>query len=154
MAHAMIENRNGLLVDFEVTHATGFAERDAALTMLRRVRGAKTAMNPRRMTLAADKAYDARAFVAACRELRVTPHVAQCIAAHRGSVLVGRTTSHIGYDLSTGARRLAEQVFGWGKGIGGARRSRLKGLPRTSRATTFVAAAYNLLLCIANLTPT
>ena len=53
MAHAMIENRNGLLVDFEVTHATGFAEREAALTMLRRMRGTKTAKNPRRITLAA-----------------------------------------------------------------------------------------------------
>ena len=152
MAHAMIENRNGLLVDFEVTHATGFAEREAALTMLRRMRGTKTTKNPRRITLAADKAYDTRAFVAACRELRVTPHVAQCITAHRGSAIDGRTTSHIGYDLSTRARRLAEKVFGWAKGIGGARRSRLKGLPRTSLATTFVAAAYNLLR-IANLAP-
>jgi hypothetical protein len=45
--------------------------------------------------------------------------------------------------------RLVEKVFGWGKGIGGARRSRLKGLPKTSLATVFVAAAYNL----ANLPP-
>ena len=99
-----------------------------------------------------NKAYDTRAFVAGCRELRVTPHVAQCITAHRGSAIDGRTTSHIGYDLSTRARRLAEKVFGWTKGIGGARRSRLRGLPKTSLATTFVAAAYNLLR-IANLAP-
>ena len=29
MAHALMENRNGLLVDFPVSEATGMAERDA-----------------------------------------------------------------------------------------------------------------------------
>ena len=33
-AHALMENRNGMLVDFRVDHATGFAERWNALVML------------------------------------------------------------------------------------------------------------------------
>lgn len=48
-----MENRSGLVVDAELTLATGLAEREATLTMLdwRPAKG-------RRMTLAADKAYD------------------------------------------------------------------------------------------------
>ena len=34
MAHALMENRNGLLVDFLVSDATGMAERDAVPVLL------------------------------------------------------------------------------------------------------------------------
>ncbi|WP_459665610.1 transposase, partial [Novosphingobium sp. 11B] len=71
MAHVLMENRNGLVVDAILTHATGTAEREAALTMLGRMEGRH------RITLGADKNYDTAAFVEALREMDVTPHVAQ-----------------------------------------------------------------------------
>lgn len=155
MAHALMENRNGLITDCEVTHATGTAEREAAIAMLERHRQRKLwgKGKPRRITVAADKAYDSKDFVANCRRLRVTPHVAQFIAGRRGSNVDGRTTRHAGYDMSTRARRLIEKIFGWMKEVGGARRSRYRGLGRTALGVKFVASAFNLLR-IANLTPT
>src|SRR6266702_7572918 len=36
LGHALMENRNGLVIDTRVTIATGYAERDAALEMLDR----------------------------------------------------------------------------------------------------------------------
>jgi transposase len=57
MGHVLMENRNGLAVDAALTHATGTAEREAALTMVDRRK------RKRRITLGADKAYDATTFV-------------------------------------------------------------------------------------------
>jgi hypothetical protein len=93
MGHALMENRNGLIVDFELTEATGYAERDAAIAMLdRQRRRRRKGPKLRRITLAAAAAYDAREFVKRCRERRVTPHVAQ----KKHSAIDGRTTSHPG----------------------------------------------------------
>src|SRR5581483_2674845 len=70
--NALMENRHGLLVDFQVEPADGQAERRAAIAMAdERLPGAQ------RITLAADKGYDTRGFVASCRALKITPHVAQ-----------------------------------------------------------------------------
>ena len=71
MGHVLMENRNGLVVDAMLTHATGTAEREAALAMLERMQGRH------RITLGADKAYDTISFIAALRDIKVTPHVAQ-----------------------------------------------------------------------------
>ena len=71
MAHALMDNRQGLVSDFRLTEADGMAERDAALDMLMRIPGS------RRLTVEADWGYDGGDFVAECRDLNVTPHVAQ-----------------------------------------------------------------------------
>ena len=71
MGHLLIENRNGLIVDTELTHATGWAERAAAEAMI------ETVAPNGGVTLGADKNYDTAAHVAALRSLGVTPHVAQ-----------------------------------------------------------------------------
>ena len=73
MAHALMENRNGLLVDFLVSEATGTAERDAVPVLLDEAR--ERGFHPR--TLGADKGYDTRGCVGAMRARGVTPHVAQ-----------------------------------------------------------------------------
>lgn len=52
------------------THASGTAEREAALAMLER----RGIMN-KRATVGADKGYDSKAFIKGCRRLKVTPHV-------------------------------------------------------------------------------
>src|SRR4051794_36356174 len=87
--HALMENRNGLLVDLRIAPANGTAERDVALEMLdEELPGSK------RITLGGDKGYDTRDFVAQCRERNVTPHVAQNITKHRDSAIDDRTTRH------------------------------------------------------------
>ena len=139
MGHALMENRHGLLVDFQLTQATGTAERDVVPQLLydAQVRG----FHPR--TLGADKAYDARECVASMREYGVTPHVAQN-ANRRRSAIDRRTTRHPGYAISQRLRKRIEEVFGWLKTVGGFRRTRYRGLARTQLAGYLVAAAYNL----------
>ena len=137
--HALMENRHGLLVDFQLTHATGTAERDVVAQLLydAQLRG----FHPR--TLGADKAYDARACVAAIRQAQVTPHVAQNTNRRR-SAIDARTTRHPGYAISQRLRKRVEEVFGWLKSVGGFRRTRYRGLARTQLAGYLVATAYNL----------
>lgn len=138
-AHALMENRNGLLVDFRVEEANGTAERLVALEMLH-----DNVLSEGRITVGADKGYDTRDFVDQCRFLGVTPHVAQNAHAHRRSAIDERTARHAGYAVSQRIRKRVEEIFGWAKTIGGFRKTRYKGKPRTQFAAYFVGAAYNL----------
>src|ERR1700724_626837 len=115
-ANALAENRNFLLVDFQVEPADGKAERRAAEAMAdERLAGSG------RITLAGDKGYDTHGFVASCRALKITPHVAQNHARPGGSALDARTTRHPGYAVSQWMRKRIEEGFGWMKTIGGGR---------------------------------
>ena len=138
--HALMENRNGLLVDVRIAHADGFAEREVALQLVEE----GVARSSRRVTLAADKAYDTRPFVAALRAMNVTPHVAQHKTKRRSAV-DDRTTRHVGYRRSQVVRKRVEEIFGWFKTVGGLRRTRFRGIARTQLAAYVVGAAYNLL---------
>jgi transposase len=144
LGHALMENRHGLLVDLRVSEASGFAERKVALELLE-----EHAAGDRRATVGADRAYDTRDFVRSCRELAVTPHVAQN-QSRRRSAIDHRTVRHVGYRISQTIRKRVEPIFGWLKSVGGLRRSRYRGLPRTQLAAYIAGAAYNLLR-IANL---
>jgi transposase len=139
-AHALIENRNGLIVDLQVDLADGHAERRTALRMLE-----DSLPGTRRITLAADKGYDTRDFVQACREANVTPHVAQNQSARRRSNIDRRTTGHAGYAISQRIRKRVEEVFGWFKTVGMFRKSRYVGIEKNQLAAYFLASAYNLL---------
>ncbi|MFN3503650.1 MAG: IS5 family transposase [Allorhizobium sp.] len=134
LGHALMENRHGLAVDVETTRASGTAEREAARTMV-----ARTVTKP--ATLGADKGYDVAEFVAAMREAKVTPHVAQ---KAKGSAIDGRTTRHAGYKTSLKIRKRIEEIFGWAKTVGGLRKARFVGLAKVSAQTVFTLAAYNL----------
>lgn len=136
--HVLMENRTGLAVDVLVTHATGTAEREAALVMLDRRPGAH-----HRVTLGADKAYDTQDFVAQCRQRQVTPHVAQNRSGRR-SAIDGRTTRHPGYAISQCIRKRVEEIFGWTKTVGGGRKLRYLGLARNQLWAELTMAAYNL----------
>jgi transposase len=138
MGHVLMENRHGLVVDAELTQATGTAEREAALKMLAQIPGAGT------RTVGADKGYDTRDFVAQTRELAVTPHVAQNTSGRR-SAIDERTTRHPGYGVSQRIRKRVEEVFGWMKTIGLMRKTRHKGVDRVGWMFVFAAAAYNLI---------
>ena len=139
MGHALMENRNGLLVDFQVTTATGTAERDMAVRQVAEAR--QRGFRPK--TVGADKNYDTRDCVAQLRQCQVTPHVAQNTTGRR-SAIDGRTTRHLGYAISQRVRQRVEEIFGWMKTVGGLRRTRFRGLERTHFAGYLVAAAYNL----------
>lgn len=138
MGHVLMENRNGLVLDAALTPATGTAERETALELL------KQAPRSGRGTVGADKGYDTRDFVAQTRTLGVTPHVAQNTSG-RTSSIDGRTTRHEGYTLSQRIRKRVEEVFGWMKTIGLMRKTRHKGVDRVGWMFVFAAAAYNLI---------
>ena len=133
-AHALTENRNGIVKDLLVSEANGRCEREAALQMIDTHVG-------RAATLGADAAYNTKDFVAACRERGVTPHV----AGKKSSAIDGRTTRHRGYDASQRIRKRIEQVFGWLKTIGGLRKARYKGRAKIQLYAFMAGAAYNLL---------
>ncbi len=135
MGHALMENRNGLIIDSRLTQATGTAEREAALDMAENIPGTK------KVTLAGDKGYDVKAFVQDLRKLKVTAHVAQ---KKKGSGIDRRTTRHSGYLISLRIRKRIEEIFGWMKTTGSLRKTRFRGIERVESTFTLSAAAYNL----------
>jgi len=137
MGSALMENRNGLIVDTELQPATGTAEREAGIAMVERLPGS------RRISLGADKLYDTREFVAALRAMEVTPHVAQN-TTNRKSAIDGRTTCHPNYRISQKVRKRVEEIFGWMKTIGTLRKTRYVGTEKVAWHFAFTAAAYNL----------
>jgi transposase len=134
----LVENRNGLIVDAEVFQANGTAERDAALIMLEKLPGIQA------VTVGGDKGFDTRDFVNECRNLRVTPHVAQNLGRRGGSAIDGRTTRHPGYAVSQRKRKRIEECFGWLKTIALMRKVRHRGVCQVDWLFTFACAAYNL----------
>ena len=133
--HVLMENRNGMVMDVTLTQATGTAERESALDMIKGLHGS------RRVTLGADKGYDTQDFVTMCRHMNVTPPVAR----RKTSKLDGRTTRHAGYQTSQRIRKRVEEIFGWVKTVGGGRKLRYRGVERNRLWWELTAAAYNLL---------
>jgi len=139
MGHLLMENRSALIVDAELTQATGYAERDCATEMLGRLPKHK-----RRRTVAGDKGYDTKQFVADVRELGFTPHVAQN-TKNRRSAIDGRTTRHAGHGVSQRIRKRVEEPFGWIKTVGAGRKLRYIGQDRNRAWFKIEAAVYNII---------
>lgn len=137
MGHTLMENRNGLIVQAEVTQADGHAERKAALEMVNRHSPGST----RRLTLGADKGYDSADFISDLRQMCVTPHVAR---KSRHSAIDGRTTRHSGYAVSQKRRKKIEEPFGWAKTVGSMAQTMLRGTERLGAQFTMTMAACNL----------
>jgi IS5 family transposase len=137
MGHALMENRSGLIVAACLTRADGHAERVAALAMIE-----PRADRPGRITLGADKGYDAEDFINELRSMNVVPHVA---AKTRNSATDGRTTGHAGYRASQIVRKRIEEAFGWAKAAAGFGRARHRGLARVGWQFTLAMAAYDLI---------
>src|SRR5215469_16723720 len=134
----LTENRNGLIVNTEVFQANGTAERHAALVMLEQIPGVGW------VTVGADKGYDTKDFVAECRQMKVTPHVAQNVNRTGGSAIDGRTIRHAGYAVSQRKRKRIEECFGWLKTIALMRKVRHRNIAKVRWVFTFATAAYNL----------
>jgi len=139
-AHALMENRNGLLMNFMIDTADGYAERGSAIAMVD-----ESLPGNKRITLGADKAYDTEDFIEVCRDRKITPHVAQNESRNGGSALDERTTRHAGYKVSQIKRKLVEEIFGWMKTVGGMRKTRYKGKAKTQLWAYIVGGAYNLI---------
>jgi len=139
LGHALTDNRHGLVVNAQASQANGTAERDIAAAMLEDARKAN-----RLITVGADKNYDTQGFVQACRDMGVTPHVAQNIQRNGGSAIDARTTRHAGYAVSQIKRKCIEQCFGWGKTIGPIRQVMVRGLDKVDALFALTMAAYNL----------
>ena len=137
--HLLMEHRNALIVDIELTQATGYAERDTALEML-----ARLPSTTRRRTLAGDKAYDTKDFVADLRDMNVTPHIAPNTRRNR-STIDGRTTRHQGHTVSQRIRKRIEEPFGWIKTIAGGRKLRYIGRARNRAWFLIAGGVYNIL---------
>jgi transposase len=150
-AHALMENRNGLLVDISVAPANGYAEREEALRMVRRTR---VRQQVKVSTLGADAGYDAGPFLHTLeKEEQVVPNVPT-----RKGEIVGtdeaaearrrarqRQQSCEGYRVSQRIRKRVEEIFGWAKTVGGMRRARHVGRWKIGQQALLVGAAYNLL---------
>jgi transposase len=146
MGHALMENRSGLIVQAHLGRATGTAEREAAIRMIDR----QSPGSSRRITLAADRGYDAAGFVRDLRQMAVTPHIARNDAVtktgrRRRSSVDGRATRHPGYAASQSIRKRIEEAFGWVKTIGGLAKTKLRGTKRVAHQFTLTMAAYNLI---------
>lgn len=144
MGHAIMENRNGLAICGEVTHATGTAEREVVLawTAERRSR--------RRITLGADKAYDVFGFVQTLKERNVTPHIAVNGTISRNGIrrktaVDRRTTRHPGYAVSQCIRKRIEEIFGWIKSTGGLGQIKVRGIEKAKTVFLLALAAYDLI---------
>jgi transposase len=144
MGHAIMENRHGLAVSGEVTHASGTAEREAALGWV------SQRCSNRRITLGGDKAYDVFDFIEALKARNVTPHIAvngniRWNGVPRQTAMDRRTTRHAGYRISQRIRKRIEEIFGWTKAIGGLAQVKVRGLAKVDAAFIFGLAAYNLI---------
>ena len=146
--HALIENRNGLVVAAEATLAATVAEREAALRMLDRTVAPKDERNSeRKMTLGADTQYQDEKFVQGLRDRGVAPHVSEYT---QGGSNMGKNslTDEERQDprrtISQRKRKLIERVFGWSKLHRPLRQVKLRGLKRVDWFYRLTIVAHNL----------
>lgn len=138
MGHTVMENRNGLIVKAAASHATGKAEREVAADLLAELPGMK------KRTVGADKNYDTAGFVADCRAMNVTPHVARNDNRAGGSAIDSRTSRHVGYKVSQRNRKRVEEPFGWGKSVGLIRQMKVRGLSKVNSVFMMTMIGWNL----------
>jgi len=142
MGHALIENRNALVVNAQVSTADGHAEREAAKSML--ADAVQCVPEGKTVTVGADKGYDVQEFVSACEALGVVPHIARNTAHPGGSAVPEAIAATEGYAISQQKRKRIEIVFGWSKLIGPIRQVMLRGLERVDQLHMLTMTAFNL----------
>ena len=159
MAHALSENRHGLLVAVACGEANGTAEAAAALSMIDDLhrRGVRVA------TAGADKGYDNGPLMLELEGRGVEPHVAMNLSGDIRDVVGGRgrrvkadrpkiearQRMHArldteAYRLSQRCRKKVEEGFGWLKTVAGLTRTKLVGRWKLDQQVHLAAAAYNL----------
>ena len=148
--HILMENRNGLIMDLSTSEANGYAERQEALLMIRRV-GKRHKLRPR--TLAADAGYDDGRFL---HELEAHDGVVPLIPTRKGRIRdrsdagnarrrARRRQSTKRYATAQRIRKRVEETIGWSKVIGGMDRCRHVGRWKNEQRGLIIAATYNLI---------
>jgi IS5 family transposase len=141
LGHALMENRNGLVVGAEATLATGTAEREAAARLSERL--------PEGATLGADKNYDVEAFVERLKARRIAPHVAingtvSKTGKPRKTAVPPEVAASLRYAISQRLRKRIEESFGWSKTVGGLTQVKVRGLDKVRAVFVLAMAAYNI----------
>jgi transposase len=144
--HALIENRNGLVVAAEATLAATVAEREAALRMLDQTVAPKDKRKPdENITLGADTQYQDEKFVQDLRDRQVAPHVSEYVKGNLGkNSLTDQERQDARRAISQRKRKLIERVFGWSKLTGPMRQVKLRGLDRVDWFWKMSITAQNL----------
>jgi transposase len=146
LGHALMENRNGLIVAAQVSLAASDAERQAAVEMLDRVVASPKQRKKRhRVTLGADTGYQEQQFVEALRQRKVAPHIAEYENGNLGkNSLTGKEKADKRRRISQNKRKWIERVFGWGKLDRPLRQFKLRGLQRVDWFYRLAITAYDL----------
>jgi transposase len=144
--HALMENRNGLVVAAEASLASTAAEREVALKLLDRAVPPRGERNGRKITLGADTQYQEKEFIQGLRKRKVAPHVSEYVEGNLGkNSLTNKERADARRSISQQKRKLIERVFGWSKLDRPLRQVKLRGLERVDWFYRLTIAAYNLL---------
>lgn len=139
--HALLDNRNGLVVAAEASCAGRDAERQAALRMLDRT----VRSDAQGLTLGADTGYQEPPFIEQLRRRRLAPHISEYV---KGNLVKNALSEQERGDprrsISQRKRKLIEEVFGWSKLTGSLRQVKLRGLARVDWFYRMVMVGYNL----------
>jgi len=135
-AHAVMENRNGLCVLFQVRNAVGEPESAVAVDGVIELRN--RGFQPK--SVGADRGYHTETFIEELRAEKIEPHPALMARRHPRGVKRNRR-----WAASQKVRKRIEEIFGWMKTTGNFRKSRYRGVARTNAAAQYVAAACNLI---------
>ena len=138
MGHALMENRNGLIVGAVATRASGHAERLAALHLIE-----PHADRPRPSRSAATRA-SIRATSSPNFARSTSPRMSRRTTTGDARPSMAGPRAIPGYAVSLRIRKRIEEAFGWAKTVAGLRKARHRGLPKIDWQFTFAMAAYNL----------
>jgi transposase len=143
--HALMENRNGLVVAAAASLAATVAEREMALQLLDRVTGAADQRADKQITLGADTQYQEATFIEGLRKRKVAPHVSEYVEGNLGkNSLTVEERADARRSISQRKRKLIERAFGWSKLDRPLRQVKLRGLKRVDWFYRLTVAAYNL----------
>jgi transposase len=144
--HALMENRNGLVVAAAASLAATVAEREVALQLLdRTIKPKQERRAGQQITLGADTQYQDEKFVQGLRDREVAPHVSEYEKGNLGrNSLNEKERADQRRSISQKKRKLIERVFGWAKLTALLRQVKLRGLARVDWFYRLVMVGYNL----------
>jgi transposase len=143
--HALMENRNGLVMAAKASQSATVTEREAAVELLDHILGREHRRAERKITLGADTQYQEERFIQALRDRGVAPHVSEYAPGNRGkNALSDGERSDARRSISQRRRKLIERVFGWSKLDRPMRQVKLRGLKRVDWFYRLTITAYNL----------
>ena len=145
--HALIENRNGLVVAAQATQAATVAERESALRLIDEAVAPQRERAPeQKITLGADTQYQEEKFVEALRQREIAPHVSEYTTGQNmaKNSLTEAERNDERRAISQKKRKLVEKVFGWSKADSILRQAKVRGLDRVDWFYRLTLVGYNL----------